>query len=358
MTVDAPERDPAVVRDRLLDDAAVPGLDLDAARARVQSLVGGRRRLGRGVLGAAAAVVLALGVGWVALGDDDPDQVLADRTDPAETTTTAPSSTTTSASTTVAPAPAPLPAPLPTMPAAPSTIPTTSVVTTTTVPPNQRMVVEVRATESSVQAGGVATLDLAWVDPDHAGGEPAVAIDWGDPAVKALDLPPATSRCDSPGTSGAGRLQPQFRYATPGPKVVRVTVTTCGGDGAYSESVSTTTSITVGDATMQDGSAGRAVVAVAPRTANGLPVLPALDAASALLVPADPLDPEQTLDPRDPALAQFTSSGPATVLVVPATFDGTLRLTWEGSTCVSTTTVGPSGASSTPVLTAPLESSC
>ena len=343
--------DPADQRDRLLGAAAVEGLDLDAARTRADTLARGRRRVLRSSM-AAVGVVLAVAAGtWVVLGDDDPDELVADRAE--RTTTTSTSSTSTSVATTVAPTTLVAP---PTLATTTTLAPTTTVATTTTLPPNQALRVELRVLTPRVAAGEVAAVEAAWVDPDHAGTTPDVVADWGDPAVTALNLPLPATRCDTPGTSGGGTERREFRYATPGTHRVQLTLTTCGGEGAYAERVTIEGTVTVTAATVGDA-AGRTVVAVAPRTASGLPVLPSLDSASAVLDPADPAEPEVALPAREPVLFQFGTAGPATVLRLPAGAVGTIRLRWADSPCTATVAVDLSGPGDAPPVLA-LDSVC
>lgn len=324
-------------RDELLDEASVTGLDLDAARSAVDALAGGRRRLVRSGV-AALAVAALVGVGVLALvGEDDPDELLADRSERTSTTTSTASTTTTSVTTTSPVAPIAPPTTTPT-----TLAPTTTTATTTTVPVNQPLQAEARWVADRVPAGEVATLEVSWVDPDHSGGEPEMAVEWGDPAVTALPGAAPGPSCDAPGASGGGVLRRDFRYATPGTHPVRIVLTTCGGEGAYAERRTVETAVTVDAATI-DGSPAVAVVAVAPRTADGLPVLPGLDAALATLEPTDPSSPTVDLAPRTPLLVQFGTSGPATVLRLPAGAIGTLRLRWPSSPCESTSAVDLSG---------------
>jgi hypothetical protein len=341
---------PTTARDELLDRAAVDGLDVDAARTRADQLARGRRRTLRGALGAVGVLALVGIAAFAFLGDDDPDELVADRVEP---TTTSSSTSTTSAPTTSAPAPAPI---APTTLAPTTTLAPSTTTTTTTIPPNQPIVAEFRPVAGRVEAGQLAAVEVAWVDPDHAGAEPDVSVDWGDPAVSALDLPTPATRCDAPGSSGAGVLRREFRFATPGERRVRITLTTCGGDGAYAERTTVEGTVSVAAPTL-DGLPATAVVVVAPRTANGLPVLPSLDDAEAVFEPSDTTVAEQALGARTPPLLQYATAGPATVLVLPGGAVGTVRLTWPASSCASTTSVDL-GAPSTGAPVLALDSSC
>ena len=351
MSVTELGRTPAAAREQLLDAAAVDGLDLAAARATVDQLARGRRRALRGGL-AALGVVALVGLGaWTVLGGDDPDELVADRVEPTSTTSTTTTTAAPPASAVTAPPMAPTTS-------APTTTlaPTTTVATTTTVPTNQALRAELQLSSPRVAAGEVASLEVAWVDPDHAGADPEVLVDWGDPAVSALSLPTPATRCDTPGASSGGTARREFRYATPGERRVRVTVTTCGGEGVFAERVTLESTVTVGDALL-DGAPGTAVVVAAARTANGLPVLPALDGAEAVLVPEDPAEPTLELGSRSPVLLQFGDVGPRDGAGLPRGAVGELQLTWPGSPCTSTAAVDLGTTTpGTPVLV--LDSSC
>ncbi len=342
---------PSDARRALLDAAAAPDLDMGAAREQVDALARARRRVLRATLaGLGAVAVVALGA-VVLLGGDDPDELVADREDVPTRSTTTTSSTTSS---TVAPVRDLTAAPPTSVAALPA--PTTVPVTTTTLAPNQPMRAELHLVTPQVQAGDVAAVEVTWDDADHVGAEPQVLAAWGDPAVTTFVLPTPAPRCDSPGGAASGVLRHEFRYATPGRHPVQMTLTTCGGEGAYAERIVVEGIVEVTEPVLGDGP-GRAVVAVAPRSASGLPVLPPLDGAAAVLVPEDPTADEVALDPRIPTLALFSSSGPATVLRLPAGAVGSVRLTWPDSTCTASARVDLSDpAGPTPELA--LESSC
>jgi hypothetical protein len=339
MTMSELGRTPVEARDELLDAAAVDGLDLDAARGRVDTLARGRRRIRRSALGAMGAIVVVLVATMLVLGDEDPDEFVADRAE--RTTTTSSTSTSTTAAPTVSTTAPPL-APTSVAPVTTVAPTTASTTTTSTVVANQVLAAELRVVTPQVQAGDVATVEVAWVDPDHAGEAPDLSADWGDPSVGVLNLPTPAARCDTAGASSGGVLRRDFRYATPGTHRVEMTLTTCGGEGAFAERVTVSTTIVVSDAVV-DGAPATAVVAVAPRTANGLPVLPSMDAAVARFDPSDPALPDLELDPRAPVLVQFGAAGPATVLRLPRGAEGTLRLTWPDSPCSSTAEVALGG---------------
>ncbi len=348
-------QDALAARAALLDRVAAPRLDVDAARARVEGLRAARRRVRRGAALTCAAVVVVLALGWALQDRPDPDQVVADREDTEAPTTTGYPSTTTTPATSVAPPVEASIAPATSQPpAAVTTAPPLTAAPTSTPAPNQVMRVELRA-PATAAAGETVSIDVDWVDADHDGDPPAISIDWADPAVSSLDLVPPTRRCDAPGPGGGGLERRSFRYASPGPKQVRVTVRSCGGEGAYAETITATTTLVVTEPRLGDEPA-RTVVAVAPRAADGTVPPEVLDDAVATVRSPDPLIAPFVRPPRTPALAQYGTSGPATVVVVPASAQGTLQLTWEGSSCVSSAELP--AAAVAPVGTVVLARSC
>jgi hypothetical protein len=167
-----------------------------------------------------------------------------------------------------------------------------------------------------------------------------------------VDAAAPAARCDAPGPGGGGTVRVSFRYATPGPKVVRVTVRSCAGQGAYAETVTASSTLEVTEPRLDDQPA-RIVVAVAPRTPDAAVPDQRLDDAVATVRAADPLVAAIVRPPREPALAQFAASGPATVLVLPLSAQGALELTWPDSPCVASSEVAaaPAGSVSQAVLT-------
>lgn len=327
----------------LLAPMAPSGLDLDAARGRVEAIAA-RRKKARRLVAAGCAALVAVAVFGVlgALGGENPSDVVADgdrsterttTTVAAETTTTAIAPTETSflptaetlpidTTTTVVVAVEPTPAP-------PSSVPDTVPV----VPgPNQPLTAQLSIVTPTVQAGDVAEIDLSWRDADLAGGAPVVSVDWADPAVSVLRPGGTGGTCDSPGTPAGGTDRLRFRYATPGTHQVQVVLSTCDGIGPYAERVQVSATIVVTGPT-----AGAERVLVASSARLGAPVTPPLDEATAELVAGD--GTITVLTTRRPVLAQFTAGGPATVLRLPADANGTLRLTWVGSTCSATAPV-------------------
>lgn len=334
--------DALAARAALLDGVAVAGLDVASARARVDSVRASRRRVRRGTGLACVAVVAAVALGWGLQDRPDPDEVVADRGDATTSTTTSAPSTTTPPVTA-----APVEVTVAPMTTAPVTAPSTTV-PATTVPsapaPNQAMRVELRG-PATIAAGDTVNLEVAWIDADHTGDAPAISVDWADPAVATLESAAPAGRCDAPGPGGGGVVRASFRYATPGPKVVRVTVRSCGGQGAYAETVTASSSLEVTEPRLDDQPA-RIVVAVAPRTPDAaVPDLP-LDGAIATVRAADPLVASIVRPPREPAMAQFAASGPATVIVLPISAQGTMELTWPDSPCVASAEVAAAAAGS------------
>lgn len=318
----------------LLAPLAPAGLDLVAARAKVDAVASGRRRGRRILAGSCAAVLVIAGCVAVALlGANDPDDIVADgdRTE---------RSTTTSTSTTLPDADARVTASsVPTAPTVAPVVPTTTVASSTTVPvtaappttlppppPNQALEAQLTLLSPNPEAGDLAEIDLVWRDADHSGTAPHLAIDWGDPAVSVVRAVPAGGPCDAPGPPAGGTERLGFRYATPGEHEVSVVVSTCDGVGPYAERVRLTTKIVVREPA---GGAERAVVAVVPRQV-GIDEPPLDDAAAELLVDGAAALP---LAARRPALQQVTAAGSATVLRVPVGAVGTLRLTWAVAPC-------------------------
>ncbi len=342
--------DALAARAALLDGVAVAGLDVAAARARVDSVRAGRRRVRRGTTLACVGVLAAVALGWGLQDRPDPDEVVADRGDSTTSTTTSTPTTTTPPVTA-----APVEVTVAPVTAAPVAASTTTVAPATTLPsappPNQAMRVELRG-PATVAAGDTVSLDVAWVDADHTGDAPAVSVDWADPEVATLPAEAPAARCDAPGGGGGGIVRASFRYATPGPKVVRVTVRSCGGQGAYAETVTASSTVEVTEPRL-DGQPARVVVAVVPRTPDAAVSDLRLDDAVATVRAADPLVASIVRPPREPALAQFAASGPATVLVLPLAAQGALELTWPDSPCAASSEVvaAPAGSVSHAVLT-------
>ena len=332
---DAPATD-AAAQYALLAPFVPAGLDVGAARSRVETAAVARRRTRRVLAGSCAALVVVAGCVAVALlGGSDPDDIVADGDRTTERSTTTVSSTTTVEEIEViqvAPTVETIP-PLATTTTSPvaTTVPVTVAPPPTAAPgpaPNQPLQLSLTVATPRVEAGDVARIDVVWHDADHGGVTPHLSIDWGDPAVAVLASVPPSSPCDVAGPPAGGTDQVLFRYATPGVHEVVVTASTCDGRGAYGERVRTTARIEVVDPV---GGAERAVVALVARpTTDGEPPL---DDAVAEVVAAD-----STVTPladRRPTLAQFTSAGPATVLRVPVGATGALRLTWPGSACTA-----------------------
>lgn len=349
----SPPLDGLQAREQLLDAAAVDGVDVTAARSRVAELRQSRDRSRRRVLGGLAALLLAAGLAWALVPGDDPDELVADRDEP--TTTTSSTSSTT----------APVASPGTDAPAAPTTAPVTVQVATSTTTPtstappttiasNQPLRAQLRVLTPVVRAGEVATIEVAWIDADHIGGDPVLVSDWGDPAVHAGN--PTTGpagTCDGPGVSAGGSARQDFRYATTGAHRVQVTLTTCDGRGPFAERVTLDAPITVTDPRLGDAPAAAVVATSSP----GQPEPPPLDSATAELVPQGTPEEPFAIPAREPVLDQRTATGPATVLRLPTGAVGTVRLTWSGSACVATATVDL-GSPSTAVPVLVLTSTC
>ena len=342
----------------LLARVAEPGLDLDAARAMFLA----RRRRGeltrRVVGGSIAVLVVALLVtGLVLRSGDEPDELVADRDEQDTSTTT----------TTAVPDTAVDPLELAPVTAAPTTaVPTTIAPVTTapvvaettvappvTLPPNQPLQASATVLTPTVEAGAVVTVALAWSDQDLGASAPRHVVAWGDPVLSTpVDTSPVAP-CDAPGAPASGVDTLQFRYSTPGTYLVRVTLETCGAQGAYGERVALDADvpITVTAPTFVDAddptlvARGQSVVVFQPPRADGV-AWPALEGAQAHLVPQTmPTTPVPLLIGPGPVV--YTTSGPAMVLVVPEGATGAITLRWpEGPTCAATVTgdlVDPDG---------------
>ena len=350
-------------RQELLDQLAEPGLDLDAARAEFD-LRRGRRRRTRQVLGATAAVLVAvLAVGAVVLRDGaEPDELVADRDEEVTSTSTsttavppvqleldpvaAPSSTVAPMPTTTAVVVAPVDAPASTAPPP-------------TAAPHQPLQASLTVLTPEVQAGAVAAVQVSWSDADLSAA-PRHVVAWGDPLVSAPVDPTPVAPCDLPGPPSSGVDTLQFRYSTPGVYRVQVTVETCGGQGAHGERVSLTAEVPIQvlapDFVDPDDPAlvsrGRSVVVFTPPRADAEP-WPALSGARLELVTTiDPAHPVVLRDLSGPVV--YTTSGPATVLVVPEGAAGTIRARWSDPLRCATTASGDLEGEDGAVLALPL----
>ena len=335
----------------LLVRLAEPGVDLIAARATFLERRG-RRRTTRRALGATAAVlVLSIG-GLLAVlgGDNDPDAILADGDDSA-TTTSAPTTTLLAAGGVLLASPVAPPSTLAitTTVAAPVTTPASvDTAPPTTVAPNQQLSASLVLLTPTVEAGAVASLRVDWSDADMGQGSiaPRYIVTWGDPLVSSAIDTTTTSPCEAPGAPASGSDTLRFRYSTPsvdGPYRVSVVLETCDGRGAYSERVELTAEIIVEPPVFLDpadpgatGTPGRPVVVFQPPVFGGV-AWPLLERSIAEYVPADAPGTPIRLAGGSP-VAIYTTSGPATVLVLPADAAGAIRLRWtDPGSCASTT---------------------
>ena len=360
--LDTAPRDAGSAQQDLLARLAEPDIDLAAARAAFD-LRRGRRALARRVVGCSAVVlVLAVLVSVLALrGGEDPDELVADRDDDVTTTST---STTVAVATEVelAPVTAP-PTTAVTTPSAPPVTAAQAPVTeapTTTLPPNQPLQASLTVLTPEVAAGGVARGALAWSDADLGAGTPRHVVAWGDPILSTpVDTSPRAA-CDAPAGPTSGVDELQFRYSTPGTYLVRVTVETCGGQGAYAERVAVDAQvpITVVAPTYVDPddpeqtSRGQSVVVFTPPRPGGAPWPPLATAAVELVPSTDPTRPVLLRDAGGPEV--FTTSGPATVLVVPEGAMGAIRVRWTDPASCATTTSGDLAGEDGSVLSLPL----
>ena len=333
----------------LLARVAEPGLDLDAARGVFLA----RRRRGeltRRVVGGSIVVLVValLGTALVLRSGDEPDELVADRDeqDVSSTTTSTAVADTAIDPLALAPVTAAPTTAAPTTVAPVTTVPVvaeTTVAPPTTLPPNQPLQASATVLTPTVEAGAVVTVALAWSDHDLGGSTPRHVVAWGDPVLSTpVDTSPVAP-CDVPGAPASGVDTLQFRYSTPGTYQVRVTLETCGAQGAYGERVALDADvpITVTAPTFVDAddptlvARGQSVVVFQPPRADGV-AWPALEGAQAQLVPQTmPTTPLPLL--MGPGPAVFTTSGPAMVLIVPEGATGAITLRWpEGPTCAAT----------------------
>lgn len=360
--VDAPtERGVAAVQQDVLAVLVEPGVDLATARAEF-TIGRGRRRLTRRVVAGSLAILLLAVVSTVVLrsGEDDPDAVLADRDEQVTSSTTS------------------TPAPVATDPVAavPDTVPVTTVVAlTTTVPQplvaaptdttpttvlaNQPLQATLAVLTPTVEAGATASIAVSWADPDlgNGAGSPRHTVAWGDPLVSTPVDATARVACDTPGAPGAGADTLRFRYSTPGAYVVRVVVETCGGQGAFGERVAVEGTVTVTPPMFVDATdpsivaAGQSLVVFQPPLVAG-GVWPALEGATVDYVPTT--DPTPVPLRRGEAIPVFTTSGPATILILPADATGTVHLRWKDPAVCSSTAGTELSAADGGVLALPL----
>jgi hypothetical protein len=320
-SVDGPSPTAAVVA-----GLAVPGLDLRTARQVVDLRAARRVRFRRAVAGGAAAlVVLALGV--VLFPRHDPDDVVAD----GDRTTTTSSTTTTAPPVTAAPttlAPVTTVAPTTTVKAAPITLPPTTTAPTTTLPPVQPITVTGAVGGGTAGANYVVTVN--WTDPTPGAAPNGVkaTVVWGGDVVTTPA--PSDVPCSPPGTP----LVLTGRYAQTGKRLVQVELSRCNGTGDSTEvQIDADVKATPGSyVVLVGGAAGGQSLDAANATAGGA-----------------------ALPKRDPDLSQTdTETGqPVTVLLVPSTYTGPLELRW-GSTCQATAPV----SSSTPLRPVMLTQAC
>jgi len=346
LTATADGRSPEVVRDQVLESLAQPGLDLDSARERFRTRCGRRRRARWIVSGVGVLLVVAVGLTTMLLSDGpEPDAVLADGDDVATTTLVTTTTTPDPVATEVAVAPVTVPtAIVPATTAPPSTEPPPPAAEESVAPtvpaPNRPMTATLAVSPPVVEAGAPVTAVVSWLDEDLAGGPPRHVVAWGDPLLSTPVDTGARTSCDAPGVAASGHDALRFRYSTPGTYEVRVVTETCGGVGSHSERVVTTGTVTVTAPRIADPSLpgqtvpGQTVVVFQPPTAGAL--WASLDRAIAEYLPEDEGTAAVALAAGD-AVAVFTTSGPATVYVVPVGADGRIRLRWPEPTGCATT---------------------
>lgn len=364
------------LRQQLLTRIAEPDLDLDRAAQRVAATRAGRRRRRRNrtllVGGASALLAVALVIAVVGTGEgeevvadgasttttteapddtDDPDEaetstlsegadggVEAGEVDPSalEALPTEPAPARPPALVTPEPPPVATAAPLP-------------------VPPpvvDEPLVVEVRPSSPTSAAGEVVAVEVAWLDADHVGGAPTVRVDWGDPLLQPTMLGPDQLDCRGIGRPVGSVERAEVRFASPGPRTIRVEVVACDGPaGTTQREVAEAGIVVSGPA--HGGAPGRTVVAHA---APGLRLPGPLDQAVASVRPTDGL--AVGLGQRRPTLDQRAADGAATVIVTPGTGSGAgrLELTWPGQTCRASAELGPAPVGSARLV--PLTVTC
>lgn len=358
-------------RAELLDELAVPGVDIDRAAARIAAARAGRQRRRRARLSGVAAVVLLLGasVGVLVTASGGGDELVADADEPVELTTT--STTTTAAArdeqpttvvepgdlvaepdvepppTSVAPADT-----LPTTTAAPPFAPTpVAPAPTMPQPPSDPLFARVVASTDSVVAGEHLSVELAWLDGDHVGGPPQIRIDWGDPLLQPTLIGPETLDCRGHARPSGAVEAADVRFASPGRRTVRAEVAACDGPDGTAHRTVTEAVVDVAAPTL-DGQPARTVVAHLP---PGSIAPGALDSAIASFMPDDG-GARTALGQRRPTLGQKAADGPATVLVVPAGQPGRLELLWPARQCAAAADVTGSPAGS--ALLVPLVLTC
>jgi hypothetical protein len=365
--LDDPKAPSAEQQRILLQGLAEPGVDTGAAATRVAELRLARRSR-RLVLGGASAVLLILLLigSWTLLRDPTPDSVLADKSEESalrvtSTTTTAPQGLQTAPQSSTVPPLATIPVTTAVLVAPPLSPESTVAAAPSTLAPlrNQPMTAELVVSTSQIEAGSVIEATVRWSDPDLALGyvAPHQIQNWGDPVLAPEVTPTTVQSCDTAGSPARGETISRFSYSTPGQYTLRVILDTCAGQGGYSERVERTQLITVlparysnpTDPDSQDV-AGQAVV-VSWTTPQGQAPYPALSSAQAEYIASSPASVRLPIR-VNPAVQQFTSSGPAAVFVVPLDAAGRIVLSFPDSSVCATTDEFPAvlPGSATPVL--------
>ncbi len=350
--LDEPKAPSAEQQRILLQGLAEPGVDTRAAAARVEELRLARRSRRRVLGGASAVLLLLLLVGsWTLLRDPTPDSVLADKSEESalrvtSTTTTAPQGLQTAPQSSTVPPVATVPVTTAVLVAPPLGPESIVAAAPSTVAPfqNQPMTAELVVSSSQIEAGSVIEATVRWSDPDLALGyaAPHQIQNWGDPVLASEVTPTLSQSCDTAGLPARGETISRFSYSTPGQYTLRVVLDTCAGQGGYSERLERTQVITVlparysnpTDPDSQDV-AGQALV-VSWTTPQGQAAYPALSSAQAEYVASSPASARLPIR-VNPGVQQFTSSGPAAVLVVPLDAAGRIVVSFPDSlVCAAT----------------------
>ncbi|MEI7886507.1 MAG: hypothetical protein WCJ04_03860 [Actinomycetes bacterium] len=327
----------------ILSDLAEPGLDLVAAAALIAQLRTRQKVRRERVAGASALLLLVVLAGaWLLLRDSTPESVLADQSEESALNSKPKISLPETTPQTVVPVSPALASPAPSTTAPVVATSGAIAVPATAVPPpvltslpNQRLTAQLVLSGTEIEAGSLVEATVTWSDEDLAAGStaPHQTMSWGDPVVSEAVAPTPLQTCDTPGSPARGENVSRFAYSTPGQYTLRVTLDTCVGQGAYGERVELSQPITVLPARYSNPNAPDSqdvpgqTFAVAISLPSGTPSLPALGGSQASYVPTDTASPLLPLRVNQ-GVEQFTSSGPAAVLVLPLEAAGRIRVVW------------------------------
>jgi len=362
------------LRQDLLSRLAEPGVDLDRAAQRVAATRAGRRRRRRNRWLASAGVVAIVGFAVLAsvVVSGEGEELVADG---ASTTTTEAPDDTDSTETDAASSSEALDAsegdgldesdpsvleavpvePVPARPPAlvtPEPPPAVTAAPVPVAPPatEEPLVLEVRPSTTAPVAGEAVAFEVAWLDADHVGGAPMIRVDWGDPLLQPTMVGADELDCRGGGRPVGSVERAEVRFASPGPRTVRVEVTACDGPTGTPQRTVAASGVTVAAPTHR-GAPARTFVAHA---ATGVRLPGPLDLAVASFRPPEGL--AVGLGQRRPVLDQRAVDGVASVVVVPGAGAGRLELAWPGQPCRASSELGASPFGSARL--APLTISC